>query len=612
MVHLGPLDGARKELDDSHYFDAAAAVLDDDARSARMVAAMAMACYPATVLPKDTATLIEDECRRRHHPHVEVHANGGRMFVMPRWFWPKAKRSLHISLDAGGQPTMIRKIGVGPARIPLHVQPDRYRAARCRRWAERLLLDLTRVLNHAPTAASNWLHAAVANPEEAELAAMAVWNEFVETQELPLSPLDWPLTLGDVDTLCGTPERRNFATHWTWAAYAMARTKANERRQCLRRLDDNAANAAGVAVQMLCCQGVEECEKTKALAKQMPRLGPAVPLSVLGVDDPHSNDGRAFRALLFEADGPGFPLPARLMKSSPQLVRHQVQFALEVTRAFERGASSRYAVGGLIARMLVGTDLAPEKLGPPNAVAWAFQRTSADCIATFVGDIAHLGLANDEDRLGAGIVALAHFFLEERLTVRQLIDWSAAVAPTDGGVFESERAGTWPVPCGWHAHDASDGAVTPLLSIGDIATEGAEMNNCLARGYYHDRAAAGEVHIFKLRLPAGRATLALEEHRDAYSLRVVEYSILELKGSRNAEPRREAKRRAERLLTDLNASLPAEIPADERKRRSESARWFCADRARAARAWRTRYSIALPKRLRTSSPEQVVTAMRRD
>ena len=86
-------------------------------------------------------------------------------------------------------------------------------------------------------------------------------------------------------------------------------------------------------------------------------------------------------------------------------------------------------------------------------------------------------------------------------------DWSAAVAPTDGGAFEGNRAGTWPVACGWLAHDASDGAITPLLSIRDIAAEGTEMNNRLARGYYHDRAAAGQVHVFKLRLPSGRRLL---------------------------------------------------------------------------------------------------------
>ena len=96
-------------------------------------------------------------------------------------------------------------------------------------------------------------------------------------------------------------------------------------------------------------------------------------------------------------------------------------------------------------------------------------------------------------------------------------DWSAAVAPTDGGTFEGNRPGTWPVACGWLAHDASDGAITPLLSIRDIAAEGTDMNNCLARGYYHDRAASGEVHVFKLRLPSGEATLAVEEHRDASS-----------------------------------------------------------------------------------------------
>ena len=406
------------------------------------------------------------------------------------------------------------------------------------------------------------------------------------------------------DVLHHTPEQRHFATHWPWAALAVA--KSGGRDGYLRRLDDNAANAVGVARQVLCCQGMEGCTNPSALAKRMPCLNYAVQLTVLGAD-PHALGEKRRRALLFEADDPGYPLPARLMSGAAQLVRDQVQFALDVAMAVDAGGSSRYAVGGLISRVLVGTDVHPETLGEPAAVALSFHEASADCIAAFVDYC-----IGDEDPLGAGILALARFFRKGGLTMRQLKRWSAAIPPTNGDTFVGDRSLTWPAAQGWHTH-ASDGAIVPVTSICDLVAAGREMDNCLARGYHHDRVAAGDMHVFKLRLRSGNAILTLREHRDPTGTHVIGYSLHELKGPRNATPCKEAKHMASRLLADLTSSLPAGIPAEEltrrrvvtrRSGRPGSGRWFCADRDVAARAWRN-YLIRLPKRLKTSSLEQI-------
>ena len=411
--------------------------------------------------------------------------------------------------------------------------------------------------------------------------------------------------LSDNGDVLDSREGRHFTTHWPWAALAVA--TSGERDGCLRRLQDNIAHSTAVARQMLCCQGVEECTKPSALARQMPRLGRSVQLRVLGTD-PHAVDERRLRALLFEADDPGYPLPARLMSGDAQTVRNQLEFALDVAMAVQAGGRSRYAVGGLLARMLVGTDVDPGTFGEPAAIAWSFRQTSADCVAAFVDYCT----AGDEDPVGAGIRGLARFFREAGLTMRQLARWSAAIPPTNGDTFVGDRFRMWPADRGW-PHDASDGAITPVTSIRDLVEAGREMDNCLARGYYHDRVAAGDLHVFKLR--SGNAILTLREHRDATDTHVIGFTLHELKGYRNATPCEEAKRMASRLLADLTSSLPIGIPAEELKRRRVvthhsgrpgSGRSFCADRDVAARAWRN-HLIRLPKALATSSLEQIAT-----
>ena len=591
----------------AEYVNAAATVLGNDnhAREHLREALRGRTVHRRVELPSNVATEIERKCAERCCPQVERHGCGSRTFVIPPWFRVGGlSRSIRVTLDRAGHCT---EVVATPSQrgVPLwphadytmnHTYPRR---SRHYRWAERMRAQLSIVLGNAPSAASDWLDSF----EQMDAAALSVWTELVESIDMPRPLRSWSPRIGDL-CLCATPERRRFATHWPWAAVALSRGDGHVRRRCLRRLDDNVANSIHVASKMLCCESKEGCEKALGVAQQMPRIPLATQRVALG-HGPRVDP--TYRALLFEAGNSGRPMHALLRQCDPQLVKAQVEYARSVVFALRCGDAARLAVGGLLAQMLVGTDIPPADSGAePAAVACAFRRASAECLAVFAAESEHRPA--EEDELGAGVFALAGYFRQKRLKFQQLVRWSAAVAPHGDALFEGDRAGAWAPPPGWEAHMAQDGAVTPLLSIADIMHEGSVMDNCLARGFYHERAAAGDVHIFRLPSP-GRATLALKEHRAMSDAIVTHYSVVELKSVQNRRPSAGAARRSELLVTALNSKTPIVVPDDELERRRKSTRSFNVDRHVATEVWRQLFAPALPGRLRGSSPLEIAATM---
>ena len=357
-----------------------------------------------------------------------------------------------------------------------------------------------------------------------------------------------------------------------------------------------------VASQMLCCRGSRQCSKTTALARKLPTIDPEVQSVVFGAaGDPHSGVESTCRAMLFEVEAEGeSALADRIVSADPDLALSQMEYALQA--GVFSGPTTQLVVGGLVASMLVGTEIRPqEELGvSPVAIGRALRKASADSVAVFAAGNRPL-----DDPLDAGIYALSKFFRKRRLGAMQLARWAAAVSP-DCESFEGERSSSWPPPRGWNAvrEMAVSGDVTPLLSIGAIVQEGVDMRNCLARGHYNDRAAAGRVHVFSLHAPQ-RATLALAEHRDG--CRVVGYEIVELKARRNGEPRSATQQRAEALVAALHEGLSiegGEIDPNELERRGKSTRSFIADTAVAVRLW-SALARSLPARFRAYSPQRI-------
>ena len=590
----------------AEYLKAAAAVLGNDGRTRRLLreALRGRTIYPGTELSTEVAGEIERRCFRGYYPQIDLHADGRRTFVIPPWFRAGGlSRSIWITLDRDGQCT---EVAATPSqrRVPLWPHDAYMENHTCRkrsrhhRWATRMRAQLEIVLGTTTFSASDWLESF----EQMDAVALSVWDELIESINVPLALRGWWPRIGDLD-LCATPERRYFASHWPWAAMALSRGNGHVRRGCLGRLDRNVANSIRIANKMLCCQSREECEKAIGVAQQMPCILPETQEVALG-HGPRVDS--TYRALLFEAGGSGRPLHAVLQQCEPWLIRGQVEYARSVAFALHGGGAARFALGGLLAWMLVGSNIQPASSDTePAALACAFLRASAECLAVFAAESEHRPA--EEDALGAGVFALASYFRQQRLGFLQLLRWSAAVAPSDDVLFEGDRASAWSPPPGWEPYMGQDGGVTPLLSIADIVREGIAMDNCLARGFYHARAAAGDVHIIRLQAP-GKATLAILEHRAASDTIVTHYSVDELKGPQNRAPSADAVRRSETLVATLNSRAPIAIAADELERRRKSTRSFNADDYIATRLWRQLFAPALPKRLRGSSPRQIATA----
>ena len=559
-------------------------------------------------LPNGLATRLEVACGERHRPKVDLQTRW-RTVTLPSWFSPSgsSRRVIRISVDPRGRPTRMR--GSVPW-LPLWPQTDDRRTERCRRWARRMLIDLERVLGRAPLKSeSDWLYSAEKAPEKAERAALAVWGRFVASFALEVLR-GWPLHLYDLERLCRTATRHEFAIGWTWAAWSVADAD-------LDRLD---AGAAGdprvfVASKALCCRGIAGCRKTLALARQLPSIDRDAQRVVFGVDEnsaPHSNRERAFRAVLLAADDEELPLPDRLqhevVREQPELVREQVEFALDVVSELGIGGSTLFTVGGLISSTLVGTRSSPRSLGRSGTLAVAFHRAAA-CIAPFAAD--------DDDQVRAAVSALAAFFREQRLTLRELADWAATMAPA------SRRGVALALPAGWDKHNGHESGATLLRSMDEILAE-SERTAIHRRGRYEYRTAAGDVHQFALRSSSDRFALrsnperaiaVLREHRDAFGY-VVGYSLLEVSVSFGREPSEGMIRRVETLLADLNSKLPARLSEDELDRRGLPRDLLdsvncpsCSERESATRMWRDHYALALPERLRRSLPEEIAATV---
>ena len=431
-----------------------------------------------------------------------------------------------------------------------------------------------------------------------------VWGKMLAALDIPEALRGWPLQLGHLPHLLGSRERRAFATHFTWAAHALTQARPAIRRSCLRRLDRNKSEFAAVAAQLLCCRGRRQCSKSILFARKLPTIPAEVQAVVLGGGgDPYSAIESVYRAMLFEVEAnSGAALAGRLAQTNPHLLYSQLEYALQA--GVFSGRTTQLVVGGLVASTLVGTEVRPEELGvSPVTIAQALRKTSADAIATFVAEHRRLNVV---DPLDAGTCALSKFLRRHRLRAMQLAKWAAAVAPPDCESLEGERSSSWPPPRGWNAarEMSASNDITPLLSIGAIVREGVKQSNCLAHGDYHDRAAAGLVHLFSLRHPQ-RTTLALEEHRDGS--RVVGYEIAEFKARRNQPPGSPSWRRAEELVVALNVGLSiegGEIDPDELERRRQPTRSFVAETAVAEQLWKALVG-SLPRRFH-QSPRSIV------
>ena len=603
------LSGRRMSGD---YVEAASAVLVDDdktvRRSLRMTTTANGTSEPVK-LPKLLAEIVELEFEEMYRAdHYDV--DDGCVFIIPPW-WFDTQCRVEIQLDGRGHITKLgahgacRK-GCCPKMATeewLMEPPPTMRDARlerAKRWAVRSLANLALVTGRPPSETSTWLLKAADDPSEQCAAAAEVWRKMLGAIGVPPAlRKGWLLKLGDVPHILGTPERRVFATHWPWAAHALARTSPAMRRSCLRRLDSNIAHSVDVASRLLCCRG-GRCSKTTALARKLPTIAPAVQQLVLGTGaDPHRGYASMLRAALFEAEGENeAPLADRIVRTDPLVVQSQLHSALEVGMALD-SPTSQLAVAGLVAWMLIGTEAS---LGVSSVVVGqALHKAATDSVAVFAAEHPPFG-----DPVDAGILALTRFFRRHRLTAPQFSRWAATVAPPDGRSFEGERSGTWPSPPGWNAAGTGlDGTVVPLSSIAAIVEEGEKMENCLAHGHYHDRAAAGEVHLFSMRSPQ-RSTLALREQRDESGTAVVNYEVVELKARRNRAPTAEAQQRALELVATLRRGLNGgvEIGSEELGRRQKSTRSFIAAPDVAMRLWKALAS-SLPARLHGFSPRRI-------
>ena len=590
------------------YINAAATVFGDGREIVRRTLPAAMVDLEGSdpvELPRLLAEVIELEFAEMWRPDSFGAADGHVFIIPPWWFGTRGKRRVEVRLDGGGHVTKLDAHGVcrsAPLRVP-HPSEQGVLLDRARRWAVRSVENLTLVTGHHLSETSTWLLQAAEDPTVLFSATIRAWREMLDAIDIPRALRFWPtLVLGDLPYIVGTKERRIFATHWPWAANALAHARPSIRRSCLQRLDSNRANSVSVASQMLCCQGRRECSRTTALARKLPTIDPKVQSVVFGAaGDPHSGMESACRAALFEVEAENeTALADRIARADPHLVLSQVEFALQAS-VFS-GPATRLAVGGLVASMLVGTEIRPQELGvPPATIGRALRKASADSVAVFAATNRPL-----DDPLDAGIYALSKFFRRHRLGATQMARWAATVSR--GKFFEGNRTSSWPPPRGWRSVRkmtvSSD--ARPLLSIVAIVQEGMDMKNCLARGHYHDSAAAGLVHIFSLRTPQ-RATLALREHRDETGCRVVGYEIVELKAHRNETPESAARQRAEALVTALHEGLlieGAEIGLKELQRRGKSTRSFIADAAVAVWLWKALVR-SLPVRFHGSSPEQI-------
>ena len=560
-------------------------------------------------LPDAISAEVEHQCWEHYCPRVEEVGGGCRKFVIPPWFARgRMKSSVCVVLDADGYPrtfTMCHE----QARAPLllsgaHTNRKRT-STRYVKWAARMRDDLADVLGKPRSEASQWLDC---DFEGMEASALHVWRELIAATNVPVALRGWPLTLG-VLWMCGTAERRYFAEHWTWAAFAATQVESHDREEvlaALRDLDRNTANAVMLANRMLGWRHDDHAGATarRALARKLPRIPAIDQLSILGKD---SNSGRNFhrRYVLFGAHTEGDPLPARLLRSEPRRVLGHLSFAAAVGWAlYSDGVYDFHrVVERLIARMLVGTATAVGDV-EADVVAQAFYRASSDCIALVASANGFPG------GLDAGVFALAHFFGGVRLGFPQLVRWAEEVVPPTDLRFKGDMSVRWAPPPGWDARFAREHGTMPLQSIAEILEEGDLQGNCLARGFHHDAAASGRIHILKMDSTGGRATLALREHADLDQRdHVVDYSIAELKGARNAEPSRETKIRSKALLRALKSRLPAPIPPGELKRRRGRKRSYVKDPKVTAQLWRDVYAASLPRHLRGTSPRQVVAAM---
>ena len=610
------------------YVQAAVAVLGNDRYARRLLEGQLadvvgvpddIAQVDRVEFPDGLATELEIACRERHRPYVEFQPRR-RTVVLPAWIsaWGARRRMIRIFVDARGRPTRMQ---AAVYRLPLWPQADDdKRTDRCQRWADRMLADLERVLGRAPSSESAWLKSAAKAPERAQGAALAAWSHFVKSFALE-ALRGWPLCFGDLEALSRTTTRHDFALRWTWVAFRTAKTD-------LHRLDavDDVNTPVLLASKVLCCSGIEGCQKALPLARQFPLIDRKAQRIVFGVDDPYWAREREFRAVLFAAGDERLPLPARLQPSDdpellrerPELLREQVKWAIDVVSEL-RIRSALVAVGGLIASVLVGTRSDPASLGRPATLASAFRR-AAGCIVPFVPENAN---RTGDDEVCAAVSAVAAFFREQRITRQEIAEWSEAVVPA------GNPEGGWPPPLGW-TDEANEWGATRLRSTDEIREEGRNLDiNLVYDSRYHYCAAAGDVHFFAFRSKARRPSLrglrgtyshertvlVLREHRNT-SGHVVNYSVVELITSFGM-PSDSVSRKAKALLAYLRSKLPMLLSEEELNRRGlpgqllhsvaqGRARPFCSDQeALASRVWRDLYAPALPERLRTSSPKQI-------
>ena len=587
---------------------------------------------------RQVAEAVGDRAVRRHSASCQT-VGGDCVRVLPAWLLDGGSRrpgrnlcivsgafaaSIHIADALTTKPFPAKRLRHHALR---RRRPSKRRQRRLAAEAEQLLEALERVLGGVPESARalRWM---AERPSDTEREALAVWNGFVDEcrNRLGRQALLAGMTLEGLALVAqgrgGGRDRQWFLQHYPWAFAAALESGDAER--LFRGIDRNRANARAVAERLVCCQGLDECEKARHVARRMPkyRADPGL-LKVLGRYG--GRQDTRFRAILLEANARDCgALLAHVVRESAK-TRRQLGAAVQaIVRAGELGGDeeTRNECGLLAFRSFAWSRHDPVG-ADPALLAEGLAAVSADCLAGFAARLAEeAGDPDEPDPLDCGILALTGLLEgtgRPELTGRQLVAFAEGAAVRCihrvHGLERAAAGSEWPGPPGWSAGVAG---ARFLETPEAVRAEGRSMQNCLRYAESYIRGSAmGHLALFSIRTPDGaRATLSLAavQGLDKGGIRVDGYEIDELRGFRNRPPDPACAAVAERVADALNERCPHIVSAEERSRRMEvhrmlsERRGFNDDAAAAEKRWRELYLPLLPRRFAGLSAREIVEA----
>ena len=567
---------------------------------------------------------IEELVKLRHRAGVRD-VGSQRVFVIPSWLAADRESRartrtdpLQVHVDVSGG----RRVAVGGApdsrQLESVVLSPRTPQAWRRRWIVRTAASIRHGLTVVLRSSSSdpeWLSEMASAPDDAERAAIAVWNQFLEEVAVPagLRIPEFEASLAELlqlrDGRHGNGNREWFANRWPAAASALLRGGAAE---TLRRLDGSRAAAVEIATKAFCCQQKQDCERARRVARAVPSYRDDQCLArVLAGCGPRVDVH--IRAILMHANYNDGTLLGRMGQRSQYAREHMELAAAVATHPLFRTAECRMKVGETIARMFAGSGYDPSEFAP-EVVARALVAVSADCLAAHASEPTSEAEA---DALERGVLAFAALISGPgwRLSPPLLAAFVARSRPLAAQVYRSEAAdggsgdALWPMPMTWRSneHARLHGTyLAPLLSVDEVRAEGGAMAACLESEMFRHSLSLGRLTMFAVRAGQDRATLVLRAVVEDGQL--VKYRISGLRGPRNEEPGRACQKAARHLVNRLNTGLPAAAPValGQRRMRIEDTWVNCnLDKRRADDRW-PRYAGCLPERFATTSPAAVV------